>query len=261
MIIKIIFGIIILLMLLVTGWLACIEPKEAQPAVVNESVLKEEGWVSAGDVQKKAMIMFSTDPFVGYWVKESTPDDWRSNINISLMSYRHDLLAQNIMEQVRKLSGITSKQASGVSQFTSQLIIMRLLVSGPKPLVDYLVSDKWNSIPYEIMNTIIDSQLEQMGAQNNIRNFHETGSYKTTIANGKEVSVKNYEGFIDFEGGSIKVRGITYAWPESDSNIVVFAVLPAEDIVITPSTGKPVYVKINGEQESQNILKLIQNVS
>ncbi|MCZ7397642.1 MAG: hypothetical protein O8C59_03945 [Candidatus Methanoperedens sp.] len=54
---------------------------------------------------------------------------------------------------------------------------------------------------------------------------------------------------------------MTSAWPESGSNIIVFAVLPAEDIVITPSTGKPVSVKINGEQESQKIIRLIQNVS
>ena len=225
-------GIIILLMVLAAG---CLDTKEAWPAVVDGSVLKDEGWVSAGDVQKQSQ----TQNVAGANVK----------INMALMNYRDEVLAQNITGQVRKLSGITSKQASGATQFTSQLITTRLLL--PAGI----------SIPSEIMNRIIASQLEQMGAQNNIRDFHETGSYKTTLVSGKVVSVKNYEGFIDFEGGSIKIRGMTSAWPESGSNIIVFAVLPAEDIVITPSTGKPVSVKINGEKESQKIIRLIQNVS
>ena len=144
----------------------CLDTKEAWPAVVDGSVLKDEGWVSAGDVQKHSQ----TQNVAGANVK----------INMALMNYRDEVLAQNITGQVRKLSGITSKQASGATQFTSQLITTRLLLP---------------------------------------------------------------------------------AWPESGSNIIVFAVLPAEDIVITPSTGKPVSVKINGEKESQKIIRLIQNVS
>lgn len=212
----------------------CLETKEAWPAIVNDSVLKEEGWVSAGDVQKQSQ----TQNVAGATVK----------INTAIMNYRDDALARDIISQVQKLSGLSTKQISGATQFTSQLLTFRLVL--PAGI----------SLPSEIMNKIIASQLEQMASQNNIRDFHETGSAKTNLADGKEISVKSYEGYIDFEGGSIKIKGMTGAWPDSGSNIIVFAVLPAEDIVITPVTGKPVSVKINGDKESQKIIKLIQNV-
>jgi hypothetical protein len=225
------FSLIILLMVVAAG---CLETKEAWPAIVNDSVLNDEGWISAGDAQKQSQ----TQNVAGTTVR----------INMAIMNYRDEALAQDITRQVSKLRGLSAKQESGASQFTSQLLTFRLLL--PAGI----------SLPSEIMNKIIASQLEQMASQNNIRDFHETGSTKTTLDNGKEVSVKNYEGYIYFEGGSIKIKGMTAAWPDSGSNIIVFAVLPGEDIVITPATGEPVSVKINGEVESQKIIKLIQNV-
>ncbi len=225
------FGLLLLLIVLAAG---CLETKDAWPATVNESVLKEEGWAGSGDVQKQSQ----TQNVAGATVK----------INMALMNYRDEALAQDIVRQVQELTGLSDKQISGASQFTSQLITVRLVL--PAGI----------ALPSEIMNRIIASQLGQMASQNNIRDFHETGSARITLANGKEGSVKNYEGYIDFEGGQIKIRGMTAAWPDSGSDIIAFAVLPGEDIVIKPVIGETVSVKINGEQESRKIIRLIQNI-
>jgi len=225
-------SLILFFVILVAG---CLETKDAWPVIVNEPVLKEEGWVSAGAVQKQSQ----TQNVAGATVKTNT----------AIMNYRDDTLAMNIKGQVQKLTGLTPEQASSASQFTSQLITMRLVLPGSL------------SLPSEVMNRIIVSQLEQMSSQNEIRDFHEAGSTKINLTSGKEINAKNYEGYIDFEGGSLKIRGIIAAWPDSGSNIIVFGVIPGEDIVITPRHGKPVSVIIDGERESIEILKLIQNVN
>ena len=225
---------IILILFLIVLAAGCLETKDAWPATVSESILKEEGWVSAGAVQKQSQ----TQNMAGATVTTNT----------AVMNYRDDTLAMNITRQVQKLTGITTEQASGASQFTSQLITMRLVLPGGI------------SLPSEVMNKIIASQLEQMASQNKIRDFHETGASKITLAGGKETNIQNYEGYIDFEGGSIIIRGIIAAWPDSGSNIIVFGFMPSENIVITPRTGNPVSVIIDGEHESAKIIKLIQNV-
>ena len=224
-------SLILFLVVLAAG---CLETKDSWPAVVSETVLKEEGWVSAGDVMKQSQ----TQNLGGVNVK----------VNMAVMNYRDDALAMNISNQVQKLTDLTPGQASGASQFTSQLVTVRLVL--PAGI----------SLPSEIMNKITTSQLEQIASQNNIRDFHETGSKKTPLSNGKEAEVKTYEGLIDFEGGSIKIRGMITTWPDSGSNILVFGILPAEDIIITPGSGKPVAIKINAEEESRKMMKLIKNV-
>ena len=222
---------ILFLVVLAAG---CLETKEAWPAVVSEPVLKEAGWVSVGDVQKQSQ----TQNLGGATVK----------VNMAVKNYRDDALAMNISDQVKKLTGLTPGQASGATQFTSQLVTARLVL--PAGI----------SLPSELMNKITTSQIEQIASQNNIRDFHETGSKRTSISNGKEAEVKTYEGLIDFEGGSIKIRGMITTWPDAGSNIIVFGILPAGDILITPGSGKPVSVKVNGEEESSKMLKLIKNV-
>jgi len=226
---------IILILFLIVLVAGCLETKDAWPATISEPIIKEEGWVTAGAVQKQSQ----TQNVAGATIK----------INTAVMNYRDDILAMNITGQVQKLTSITPEQASGASQFTSQLITMRLVLPGGL------------SLPSEVMSKIIASQLEQMASQNKIRDFHETGASKITLAGGKETNVQNYEGYIDFEGGSIKIHGIIAAWPDSGSNIIVFGVIPAENIVITPRTGRPESVIIDGEHESTQIITLIQNVN
>jgi hypothetical protein len=224
-------SLILFLVVLAAG---CLETKEAWPAVVTEPILKDVGWVSVGDVQKQSQ----TQNFGSATVK----------VNTAIMNYRDDALAMNISDQVRKLTDLTPKQASGATQFTSQLTTLRLVL--PAGI----------SLPSELMNKITASQIDKIASQNNIRDFHETGSKKTPLSNGKEAEVKNYDGFIDFEGSSIKIRGMITTWPDAGSNIIVFGVLPVEDIIITPESGKPVSVNVNGEEETRKMIRLINNV-
>ena len=176
---------IILIVLFIILAAGCLETKDAWPAAVSESILKEGGWVSAGAAQKQSQ----TQNVAGATVKTST----------AVMNYRDDALALNITRQIQKLTGITQEQASGASQFTSQLITMRLVLPGGL------------SLPSEVMNKVIASQLEQMALQNKIRDFHETGASRITLAGGKETNVQNYDGYIDFDGGSIKIQVIIAA--------------------------------------------------
>ncbi len=228
---KITLVLILFLVVIVAG---CLETKESWPATVSDNILKEEGWVAAGAIQKQTQ----TQNVAGVPVK----------VNMASMSYRNDVLTNNITSQLATINGLTPRQASGASQFTSQLATVRIVL--PADI----------SLPSDLMNKISTSQLEQIASNNNIRDFRETGSTKTTLSGGKEVEMKNYEGVIDFEGGSIKIKGMITSWPDKGSNIIAFGILPAEDIVVTPGSGKPVAIKINAEEESRKVIKLIQNV-
>lgn len=212
----------------------CLETRESWPATVSDSILKEEGWTAAGSIQRQSQ----THNIAGVGVK----------VNMASMNYRDDKLASNITGQLAKITGLTPRQATGASQFTSQLATVRIVF--PADI----------SLSSDLMNKISTSQLEQIASKNNIRDFRETGSTKTTISGGREVEMKNYEGIIAFEGGSIKIKGMITSWPDKGSNIIAFGVIPAEDIVITPGSGKPVTVKINAEEESRKMIRLIQNV-
>lgn len=222
----------ILILIAITS--GCLDTKAAWPALVGEDVLKEEGWAATGAVKMQSQ----TESAAGIKVR----------MNMATMNYRDDALAANISYQVQKFSHLTPTEASGATKFTSQLATVRLVL--PAGI----------SFPSRIMNEITTSQLQEIASRNNIRDFRETGTTKTTLSGGREVELKSYEGLIDFEGGTIKVKGMITSWPDKGSNIIVFGVLPAEDIVITPGSGKTVTININSEEESRKMIRLIQNV-
>ncbi|MBU4077155.1 MAG: hypothetical protein KKI06_10700, partial [Euryarchaeota archaeon] len=84
---------LILILFLVVLAAGCLETKDAWPAVVSETVLKEEGWISAGDVLKQSL----TQNLAGATVK----------VNMAVMNYRDEALAMNISDQVQKLTDLT----------------------------------------------------------------------------------------------------------------------------------------------------------
>ncbi|VVB86592.1 Uncharacterised protein [uncultured archaeon] len=224
-------GILLFLVVIASG---CLDTKAAWPAIVADNVLNEEGWSAAGVPQMQSQ----TQTVAGV----------KFRINLASMNYRDDGLAVNISNQVQEFTQLTPGEASSASKFTSQLITVRLVL--PAGI----------SLPSELMNQITASKIEQMASQNNIKDFHETNSTKTTLSGGKEIELKNYEGLIDFEGVTIKVKGMLASWPDKGSDIIVLGVLPAEDIVITPASGNPETIKINSGEESRKMIRLIQNV-
>lgn len=215
-------GIVFILTVLTAG---CLNTKEAWPALINDTVLNEQGWVSSGDAVKQS----ETQNIAGVSVK----------INMAIMNYRDDMMSRNIAAQINQQKSM---------EFTSQLMTVRIVL--PAGL----------SLPSEVVNNMLKTRLGTISSQNNIKDLNETGYTMIKLADGREVDVNTFDGRVDFEGGSIKIKGESASWTDSGSTIIVFGIMPAEDIVIPEGQGQSVTIKINAEQESEKMTKLIQNV-
>ena len=226
------FCLIIILSLLVAG---CLETKEAWPATVSDSVLDELGWSSLGDAEKQSQSIDVAGNTV--------------SLNMAIMNYRDDALAEDIAGQVQEMTGHAPESGAGMSELTSKLITIRLVL--PAGI----------SIPSSIVNKLIDSQLETMASQNNIRDFHSTGKKAITLSNGDKVDLNIFKGSIGEDFASVDMKGIVTSWSDSGSTILVFGVLPDGDIIIEPISGEKMTIKIDSQAEVNKMEKLIQNVN
>jgi len=225
------FCLIIILSLLAAG---CLETKEAWPATVSDSILDELQWSSLGDVEKQSRSIDVAGNTV--------------TLNMAIMNYKDDALAEDITGQIQEITGRTLEDGAGMSGLTSKLITIRLVL--PAGI----------SIPSSIVNNLINSQLERMASQNNIQDFHNTGKKVITLSKGKKVDLNLFKGNIVEDFGSVNMKGMVASWSDSGSTILIFGVLPDGDLIIKPVSGKDVTVKIDSEKEVNEMEKLIRNV-
>lgn len=226
------FCLIIILSLLAAG---CLETKEAWPATVSDSVLDELEWSSLGNVEKQSQSIDVAGNTV--------------SLNMAIMNYKDDALAEDIAGQVQEISGRAPEGDTGMSELTSKLITIRLVL--PAGI----------SIPSSIVNGLINSQLETMASQNNIKDFHSTGKKVITLSNGDKVDMSIFKGSIGEDFASVDMKGMVASWSDSGSTILVFGVLPDGDIILEPIPGKKVSIKIDSETEVNKMEQLIQNVN
>lgn len=225
------FYLIILVSLLAAG---CLETKEAWPATVSDSILGEVGWISAGDVVKQSQVQ----EIAGNSVK----------LNMAIMPYMDDTLAKDIKGQVQKTTTLSVDYDAVTSQLTSKLITLRLVL--PSGI----------SLPSSIVNSFIESQIQTIASQNNIRDFHNTGKKSITLDNGKNVDLTIFKGKISEDFGTADIKGMLSSWSDSGSTIIVFGIMPEADIIIKPENEEALTIKIDSEKESTKMVKLIQNV-
>lgn len=226
------FCLIIILSLLVTG---CLETKEAWPATVSDSILDELEWSSLGGAEKQSKSIDVAGNTV--------------TLNMAIMNYRDDALAEDIAGQIREITGRAPEGSAEMSELTSKLITIRLVL--PAGI----------SIPSSIVNNLINSQLETMATQNNIKDFRSTGENTITLSNGEKVDLTIFKGSIGEDFASVGMKGVVTSWSDSGSTILVFGILPDGDISIEPIQGKEITIKIDGEKEFNKMKKLIQNVN
>ena len=230
-----IFAVLITLgMLLVSG---CLDTKEAEPAIVDQSTLAELEWVQSGNVQKD-----SINQEIG---------GGEVAINTAQMSYYDKILSDDINQQINDAGRSLSSEEK--SSFTSQFITMRLTL--PAGI----------TLPNSILAGIMDSLVQKMATENNIQNFHEVNEETVKIRTGSSIKAKSYEGYIDGdENLNIGIKGSIASWSSNKSTIIVLGIIPVEEIVLENSNQIGIIndakLDIDKEKEYQEILTLIQNV-
>jgi len=211
--------IITVLIVLTIITVGCLEPKEAAPARINEATLTQLGWAQEGDVQKQTL--------------ETSVSGFTIKVNTSMIFFKDRALEDSI---ARDTGGL-------ISGISSYLVALRLVLPlGISPPADLLFS-------------IGEEQLLQEARQL-VPDLQQTGTRTVSTASGRTANARIYEGTINYEGGSVRVRCILVMLDADGSTIIVFAMTPIEDIVYQGNT----IVQIDGEAEFNDVITLIQSV-
>ncbi len=207
-------------LIILTATAGCLEPKEAAPATINEVTLAQLGWVQEGDVQKQTLEMSVS----GLTIK----------VNTSMIFFKDRALEDSIARD-------TGELIPGISSY---LVALRLVLPlGISP-------------PADLLFNIGEEQLLQEARQL-VPDLQQTGTRTISTANGRTANARIYEGTINYEGGSVKVKCILVMLDADGSTIIVFATAPVEDITYQGNT----IVQIDGEAEFNEVITLIQNVT
>lgn len=232
-------SLIIIFVIAITMVSGCLDTKEAEPAIVDQSTLNELGWIQSGNVQKD-----SINQEIG---------GTKVAINTAQMSYYDKVLADDINQQMKDTGcSVSTEEERSIS---SQIITMRLTL--PAGI----------TLPNSILAGIMDSLVQKMATENNIKNFHEVDEETVKIRTGSSIKAKSYEGYIESENGenlNIGIKGIIASWSSNKSTIIAIGIIPGEDFGLENSDQIGIIndakLDIDKEKEYQEILTLIQNV-
>jgi hypothetical protein len=232
-------SLIIIFVITIAMVSGCLDTKEAEPAIVDQSTLNELGWIQSGNVQKD-----SINQEIG---------GTKVAINTAQMSYYDKVLADDINQQMKDTGrSVSTEEERSIS---SQIITMRLTL--PAGI----------TLPNSILAGIMDSLVQKMATENNIKNFHEVDEETVKIRTGTSIKAKSYEGYIESENGenlNIGIKGIIASWSSNKSTIIAIGIIPGEDFGLENSDQIGIIndakLDIDKEKEYQEILTLIQNV-
>ncbi|MDD2666833.1 MAG: hypothetical protein PHD13_05355 [Methanocellales archaeon] len=221
--------ILIILLVIMTTVIGCLEPREVEAARVNPKTLSDLGWVQVGDVTKDSIKL--------EWSVTLT-------INSAAMSYKDGELEGRV------------KQETQISGITSQLMTVRLaLPVGLDFLTNQLIDRAFDLIDSQLMSTV-----QGMG----VSDFHRTGDLTFTNVHGETVKARVYEGIMKYEGGSMAVKGALAVWSSDGSIVATAGLVPYEDVTYTAEIGgtkvTQTLVQIDGDAEFGELITLMQNV-
>ncbi|MDD2778496.1 MAG: hypothetical protein PHS47_05335 [Methanocellales archaeon] len=222
--------ILIVLAIIMTTVVGCLEPREVEAARVNPQTLSEVGWIQVGDVKKDSIKL--------EWSVTLT-------INSATMSYKDEELEGRVNLQETQISGINSK-----------LMTIRLaLPVGLDFLTNQLIDRAFDLIDTQLMSTV-----QGMG----VSDFHRTGDTTFKNVHGETVKARVYEGVLNYEGGSMRVKGALGLWSSDGSIVAAAGLVPYEDLKYTAEIGgkqvTQTLVKIDGDAEFGELITMMQNV-
>ena len=223
-------AILVALTIIMTTVVGCLAPREAVAARVDPKTLSELGWVQVGGVKKDSIEM--------EWSVTLT-------INSATLSYKDEELESRVNQEVQ------------ISDITSTLMTIRLaLPVGLDFLANQLIDRTFDLVDTQLMSTV-----QGMG----VSNFHRTGDTTFKNLHGETVKARVYEGTLDYEGGSMKVKGALAIWNSGGSIVATAGLVPYEDLTYTTEIGgeqvTKTLVKIDGDAEFDELITLMQNVA
>jgi len=221
--------ILVAIMIIMTTVVGCLEPREAFTARVDSKTLSELGWVQEGEVKKDSIEL--------EWLVTLT-------INSVTLSYKDEELESRVQQETQ------------ISDLTSKMMAVRLaLPVGLDFLTNQLIDRAFDLIDNQLMSTV-----QGMG----VSDFHRTGDTAFTNVRGETVKARVYEGVLEYEGGSMAIKGALAVWSVDGSIVAVAGLVPYEDLTYTAEIGgtkvTQTLVKIDGDAEFGELITMMQNV-
>ena len=115
-------------------------------------------------------------------------------------------------------------------------------------------------LPSNVTDAIIDSQIENIGDQNNIEDFKKTENRLLAIDDDSVAAVKTYAGTLPMDGASIDIIGIVALWSSSNTNIIAIGVVPDGEIKLKLGAIEQTLFNINGDEEIVEVVELINMI-
>ncbi|MBN2487937.1 MAG: hypothetical protein JXA98_02805 [Methanosarcinaceae archaeon] len=228
--------LIIFSVLSLTAISGCLETPEATPARVSSDALSRYGWAQVGEVAYESNeIPISNITTI--------------SINTATTTYQDNELANDIVAQIndfQKSFGINT--GIEVPYVGSQLITIRMALPAGIEL------------PSNVTAAIIDSQIENIGSQNNIEDFKKTENRLLAIDDDSVAAVNTYAGTLPMDGASIDIIGIVALWPSSNTNIIAIGVVPDGEVNLKLGAIEKTLFKVNGDEEIAEVVDLIKTI-
>lgn len=232
------YNIIILILLSVVVFAStsgCLETPVVTPASVSDDVLDEYGWVQVEDVM--------------YDSQELTVANTTLTVSTAKSVYMDERLSNEITTQIQEtLADLGAESSMEVPVFSSQMTSMRIVLPAGVTL------------PSGPITGMIDSLMGSVTEANNIQNFSKVGSRELVLNDGSTTISNIYTGRIDTGVSSINVMGTMMLWSTSDSNVIVFAIVPDGAIDLKIGSLEQTIATVDGDQAMAEVIEMARTI-
>ena len=239
---RLITFLTIVSMLALTITSGCLETPDATPAEVSSEALSKYGWVQADEVT--------------YESKEQEVSGTVITINTAMVWYQNERLGEEIIAEIYALQSEYNMQNMQMDvempRIGSSLITFRVVLPGGIAL------------PSSMSASLIDSQIENMAKNNNIKDVRTVGTQEITVKDGSSVTATTYAGTAvidgDVDGATIDAMVIVVPWSTEGTNIFAIGLVPDGDININLGSVEKTLATIDGDAEIEEIIELIKTI-
>lgn len=223
-------------LLLVATSMGCMETPAASPALLDENLLEEYGWVQDADVEYNTF-------------QQNISDSNSISFSSTVVRYKNERLAADITGQTKDFKETWNIPFDpGIPMMDAWISTRRItLPSGA-------------TLPTGLVSKMTDSSVSDMSQQNNIRSFSKIETRELTMKDGSIVSVSIYSGSVPSQNSSLSVLAVVAAFGDEDSSTIVMGMAPDGSLPVRVGNVEADLFSIDGRREIEEMLELIATI-
>ncbi|MBN2110644.1 MAG: hypothetical protein JW705_06110 [Methanosarcinaceae archaeon] len=223
-------------LLLVATSMGCMETPAASPALLDENLLEEYGWVQDADVEYNTF-------------QQNISDSNSISFSSTVVRYKNERLAADITGQTKDF-----KETWNIP-FDPGIPMMGAWISTRR-----ITLPSGATLPTGLVSKMTDSSVSDMSQQNNIRSFSKIETRELTMKDGSIVSVSIYSGSVPSQNSSLSVLAVVAAFGDEDSSTIVMGMAPDGSLPVRVGNVEADLFSIDGRREIEEMLELIATI-